>query len=272
MAEDDIVDQPSPAVGLSTDDITPNVYEGGFKTWECAVDLASHLSRSLSKGWELAGREVHVVEVGAGTALPLLVFFDFFLKQLLPSWRAVRLSVADYNLSVLENATAPNLLLTWYFAQCIAIPEPAGDLEITPDLLSRLVKDLSDKNIHISGISGTWNEAFTHLLAPFEDPQHRSRIETIFLASETIYSPNSIHAFTGVLLKALKSAEETGGRGRALVAAKKIYFGVGGGVDEFLKVLKELGGKGVTAWESKEGGVSRVIVEVQSAGENPAEW
>lgn len=210
--------------------------------------------------------------MGAGTALPLLVFFDFFLKEWSPSWRAVHLSVADYNLSVLENATAPNLLLTWYFAHFIAIPEPAGDLEITPDLLSRFVKDLSDKDIHISGISGTWNEAFTDLLAPFEDPQRRSRIETIFLASETIYSPNSIHAFTEVLLKALKSAEETGGSGRALVAAKKIYFGVGGGVDEFLKVLKELGGKGVTAWESKEGGVSRVIVEVQSAGDNPAEW
>lgn len=73
MAEDDIVDQPSPAVGLSTDDITPNVYEGGFKTWECAVDLASHLSRSLSKGWELAGREVHVVEVFH--ALPNLALY-----------------------------------------------------------------------------------------------------------------------------------------------------------------------------------------------------
>lgn len=208
--------------------------------------------------------------MGAGTALPILVFFDFFLKQSSPSWRAVHLSVADYNLSVLANATLPNLLLTWYFVQSPAIPEPAGDLEITPDLLSRFVKDLSDKVIHISGISGTWNEAFTDLLVPVEDPQRRSRIETIFLASETIYSPNSVHAFTQVLLKALKSAEETHGHGRALVAAKKIYFGVGGGVDEFLKVLNELGGKGATAWESKDEGVGRVIVEVQSAGGNAA--
>lgn len=63
MAEEEISDQSSPAVGLSTDDITPNVYEGGFKTWECAVDLASYLSGSLSKGLELGGREVHVIEV-----------------------------------------------------------------------------------------------------------------------------------------------------------------------------------------------------------------
>ncbi len=63
MAEDDVSDQSSPVVGLSTDDISQNVYEGGFKTWECAVDLAGHLFGSLSEGWELDGREVHIVEV-----------------------------------------------------------------------------------------------------------------------------------------------------------------------------------------------------------------
>lgn len=152
------------------------------------------------------------------------------------------------------------------------IPEPAGDLEITPDLLSRFIKDLSDKFIYISGISGTWNEAFTDLLVPFEDPQRRSQIETIFLASETIYSLSSIHAFTKVLLKALKSAEQTQGSGRALVAAKKIYFGVGGGVDEFLKALNELGGKGITAWESKAEGVGRVILEVRRVSGIAAKW
>ena len=209
--------------------------------------------------------------MGAGTALPTIVFLDFFLKQLSPSWRAIHLSVADYNLSVLENATVPNLLLTWYFARSGAIPEIAGDLEITPDLLSRFVKDLSDKAIHLSGISGAWNEAFSDLLVSFEGSQRRNRIETIFIASETIYSPDSIYAFTEILLEALKRAEEVQGSGRALVAAKKIYFGVGGGVDEFLKVLTELGGKGVMAWESKEGGVGRVIVEVRRGGDNAAE-
>lgn len=56
-------DDSSLAVGLSNYDIEPNVYEGGFKTWECAVDLAGFLSGRLSHGWEFAGREVHVVEV-----------------------------------------------------------------------------------------------------------------------------------------------------------------------------------------------------------------
>lgn len=51
---------------------------------------------------------------------------------------------------------------------------------------------------------------------------------------------------------------------RALIAAKKMYFGVGGGVDEFLQLLALLGGEArevVTA--SKEGlGVARVVLEV----------
>lgn len=63
MAEDEMFDNSSLAVGLSNYDIEPNVYEGGFKTWECAVDLAGFLSGRLSDEWELDGREVHVVEV-----------------------------------------------------------------------------------------------------------------------------------------------------------------------------------------------------------------
>ena len=63
MAEDNVSVQSSPIAGLSIDDITPNIYEGGFKTWECAVDLASHLSEILNDGWELGEREVHIVEV-----------------------------------------------------------------------------------------------------------------------------------------------------------------------------------------------------------------
>ena len=179
--------------------------------------------------------------------------------------------MADYNLSVLENATLPNMLLTWYFVSSVAVPEPRGDLEITPDLLSRFVSDLSDKAICIRGISGAWSEAFADILVQSEDSRRRSRIETIFLASETIYSPNSMHAFTRVLLKALESAEETPARARALMAAKKIYFGVGGGVDEFLTVLGELGGKGTMAWESKDAGVGRVIMEVRRAGGDTAQ-
>ncbi len=61
MAED--TSEQSCAVGLSTDDITPNVYEGGFKTWECSVDLAKYiLTLSRAGNYPLDGQH-HFVEV-----------------------------------------------------------------------------------------------------------------------------------------------------------------------------------------------------------------
>ena len=81
MAEIDISDQSSPVVGLSTDDITPSIYEGGFKTWECALDLASHVSGCISKGWGLGEREVHIVEVSC--ALPDMPLSNQYLPKFL---------------------------------------------------------------------------------------------------------------------------------------------------------------------------------------------
>lgn len=60
------------------DDIKPRVYEGGFKTWECAVDLASYLterSEEIVSSLRIGG--LHVIEVSRfffqrGLALVLL--------------------------------------------------------------------------------------------------------------------------------------------------------------------------------------------------------
>lgn len=46
------------------DDIKPGVYEGGFKTWECAVDLANYLvERSEDIVSTLRTGGLHVIEV-----------------------------------------------------------------------------------------------------------------------------------------------------------------------------------------------------------------
>jgi len=49
--------------GLSMDDITPNIYEGGFKTWECSIDLADFLLTMLCKGYNPRERICQFVEV-----------------------------------------------------------------------------------------------------------------------------------------------------------------------------------------------------------------
>lgn len=165
-------------------------------------------------------------------------------------------------MSVLELATVPNLLLTWYFARRAVTPLE-GDLEITPNLIADLRSDLDARKIHLSGISGTWNQTLSDLARPSDAPQGRADVETTVLASETIYSPSSIIPFTEVLLKLLETAEVTGGKANALVAAKQIYFGVGGGVDEFCNVLERFGGRAAKVWGSEGPGVGRVILEVR---------
>ena len=63
MAEDSILDDAS-ATGLSTDDIKPNIYEGGFKTWECSVDLAKYLATQSEYLTRMLTSPCTIVEVG----------------------------------------------------------------------------------------------------------------------------------------------------------------------------------------------------------------
>lgn len=66
MAEDQEYGQ-TPPIGLSADDITPYIYEGGFKTWECSVDLASFLSGIFSDHDRPHEFGYHIVEVYLAT-------------------------------------------------------------------------------------------------------------------------------------------------------------------------------------------------------------
>jgi protein-histidine N-methyltransferase len=72
------------------------------------------------------------------------------------------------------------------------------------------------------------------------------------LSSEGIYSPTSLPQFTKVLVTCL--------RGQALIASKKVYFGVGGGIIEFERELAKYHRQGEIVWEG--GQVGRVIVRL----------
>jgi hypothetical protein len=49
-------------------------------------------------------------------------------------------------------------------------------------------------------------------------------------------------------------------RGYALVASKKVYFGVGGGVIEFLEELDKYNSSAEVVWEGRQ--VGRVILKI----------
>jgi protein-histidine N-methyltransferase len=64
MAEADPESGDDPVEGLNETDIRTNVYEGGFKTWECAIDLAKLLlDRGPRKDLDDLCRVNHVIEV-----------------------------------------------------------------------------------------------------------------------------------------------------------------------------------------------------------------
>jgi len=67
MAEDSSSGR-EPIAGLSNNDIKPYVYEGGFKTWECSVDLANYLAEMIAAEEETTLTSgLDIVEVSASS-------------------------------------------------------------------------------------------------------------------------------------------------------------------------------------------------------------
>lgn len=78
-------------------DIVPTTYEGGFKLWECAIDLTEYLHSTQSGS--LRGKSV--LELGAGHAFPAIVAAKH---------GATPVHVQDYNVEVLTDVTMPNIV------------------------------------------------------------------------------------------------------------------------------------------------------------------
>lgn len=180
--------------------------------------------------------------------------------------------------------TLPNLLLTWNYVVNLRQGQSGQvqsqykheegeegqeeqeeeELDITPELLETFQQDLANRGITVDFISGAWSPAFVDLSFPSgTDGKYN---HTLILASETVYSPSSLGAFSETLLALMRrSAAAQGGKARALVAAKKVYFGVGGGVDEFLAVLRDIGSQEVEVKQTvdvKSEGVGRVVLDI----------
>lgn len=226
-------------------DLEKNIYEGGLKSWECSLDLTRFLAAETASG---AGAIPNsILELGCGSALPSLYMFQQMLKTPVDSQggRRRRLVLADYNMDVLRLVTLPNLFLVWVREQEAWLPEE-GDVDAAPSLVERFVEDVERRGIEVGFLEGGWGMEMLGLLGEGYE---------LVMASETIYEPATMGVFVETFLGSL------GGVG--LVAAKKHYFGVGGGVEEFLGCLEERGGwEAGVCDETGEAGVKRCIVKV----------
>jgi protein-histidine N-methyltransferase len=257
MASDPLTSPPAAApdvaIGLGDEDIRTKVYEGGLKSWECSVDLAEYLHSQSHPSADTT------LELGCGTALPSLALFRKLLLLGEGAGRTrKRMVLADYNEDVLQLVTLPNLLLTWVMiakngGRGVELP---GDLDVSDELKLEFAEDLERKGIELAFVSGGWGNGMLEILNDCAAGQGFDLV----LASETIYSPDTTPEFVGVLLGSLKKRSA-----RGLVAAKRIYFGVGGSVEDFVWLV---GKRDAGQWSTRiardvtEVGVGRVIVEV----------
>ncbi|KOS20745.1 Histidine protein methyltransferase 1 [Escovopsis weberi] len=269
--------------GLGRHDVKTGIYEGGFKSWESSVDLVKVLAAQEHLSASLGSSSLRVIELGCGTGLPSLALFQWIMAMdaaQQPRRRPCHFVLADYNPSVLRLVTLPNLLLSWALAHPHA-PALAdafsidGELEISPDVLAAFERFLADGGIRISFLSGAWSPQLLDLLyglpafaapeqslssSPSTTTTATTTATTLLLGAETIYSPFALQAFTEVLFAILERERgEPAAQALAYVAAKRLYFGVGGSLTDFVDGARARGAL-VTELSEETEGVRRGVV------------
>jgi protein-histidine N-methyltransferase len=138
------------------------------------------------------------------------------------------------------------------------------------------MKSLKEYSVDLTFFGGTWADMDVWI-------RKRSCSYDLILTSETIYRPSNLKSLTSLLrssstlyeIESEVDAHPSTGElvdlslrnanpaisSVCLVAAKVIYFGVGGGIDGFERAIEEMGGRTKTVYERKAG-VSRRILQV----------
>ncbi|KAG0647792.1 S-adenosylmethionine-dependent methyltransferase [Hyphodiscus hymeniophilus] len=252
MAEDD----DEGLTNLGKDDVRTGVYEGGFKSWESSVDVVKVLHGRREEVLQYPGR---FLELGCGTALPSLAVFQWLLEQSKERPAGgLEIGLADYNPTVLQLVTLPNLLLSWAQVKRKDSWEAEGEVEIDADLLEKFFSSLKSHDIRLLFLSGAWSPEFVRLAIQTmrSDPARLT-----ILGAETIYSPVALRSFAETLMSLLDKTPA--GDKIAFIAAKKVYFGVGGSIEDFCDSVRAKGAV-VKQIREESDGVRRAVVEIKS--------
>ncbi|EPS40940.1 hypothetical protein H072_5176 [Dactylellina haptotyla CBS 200.50] len=272
MTEDNMASSDPNTQGFSAaftdEDIRTNTYEGGLKSWECSSDLVKQLADDVDTWKNSAGR---IIELGCGTALPSCYILQTLLSS--SNTHPTHITLADYNIDVLRLVTLPNLLLAYLQTNPDlltrseeAAPEETEvetehpieprEIELSQTILTSFLTALSSRNITISFLSGSWSPTMISLIHGTEYPStNPEKMYSLLLASETIYSLDSIPPFVDMIEHTLDATH-----GTAYIAAKDVYFGVGGSVKDFVAFVESKQWKWTVVREEKRGvGVGRVV-------------
>ncbi|KAK7684947.1 hypothetical protein QCA50_011782 [Cerrena zonata] len=293
-SQEGVVDAPDDLAFLEApSDLVPGVYEGGLKTWECSLDLVICLHDLFRDDTKLLGKRI--IELGCGTAVPTLYLIQRIFSAPLQAEKKTVIHLQDYNDLVFRLVTLPNIILAWYMSPASLSfresyqPPPTdgaeeeslppadasspGELAFSSELIAAFEKSLTDYGIELRFFSGSW-QTF--------NLQSTGGKYDILLTSETIYRTDSLPSLIDVMRSSClgrpnedKTQDETLANLSAeklsissedssyvcLVAAKLVYFGVGGGVAEFVRAVKKELGTVKYIWETSEG-VKRCVMRV----------
>jgi protein-histidine N-methyltransferase len=149
-----------------------------------------------------------------------------------------------------------------------------GELALSPSLIESFLNSLHHFGVRISFFSGAWSTEFMDLIqlrmglnVTIEaDTENMNRdLNTkglLIVGAETIYSPSALESFANILMSILQSGSKVEKKmRRALVAAKRVYFGVGGSMQDFCTMVQEKGGVYNNIRE-EDVGVRRTVIEV----------
>lgn len=211
----------------------------------------------------------HYLQLGCGTALPSLALFLWAIAartaEVAPPLRIV---LADYNPTVLQLVTLPNFILAWALQQAneSAVLAEAltsdGELELNPEVIQAFEAFLLRRNMSLHFVSGAWSPEFVELIKSAQGSlaADAARQRTVILGAETIYSPFALQSFTETIFSLMEQQKSQGGSVEVFVAAKKLYFGVGGSLDDFVTNAKALGAI-VEQLREETDGVRRGVVK-----------
>ena len=164
--------------------------------------------------------------------------------------------MADYNPTVLQLVTLPNLLLSWAQATRKDAWAMEGELEIDADLVEKFLSSLKSHDIILSFFSGAWSSDFVQMVVQ-KMGSYPARLT--ILGAETIYSPVALRSFAETLMGLLEKMPQR--EKIAFVAAKKVYFGVGGSIGDFCDAVEAKGAISKQIREESHG-VRRVVIEI----------
>ncbi|KAF9331457.1 Histidine protein methyltransferase 1 [Podila minutissima] len=264
-------------------DLVKGVYEGGLKTWECALDLVAYLAENKES---YDGKKV--LELGCGSALPGI--------YILTQSSSVKVDLQDYNDQVLKLVTLPNVLLNTHIRpdqQPAEEDEYGNDSEEKPVKDDDLRKDSEGEDDEDDDEEDEIPEADpadgdfkgVELDIPDSDEERKALLLKVglqsrffmgdwaglvdlldfkssddkydlILTSETIYAEDSHMKLYNTIKNSLKQG------GKALVAAKTFYFGVGGDVLSFRRLIEKDGTFDVKVVFSAQAFVRREILEL----------